>query len=336
MQTMRQTIESASGVVANTPEAARRITEVCRQLPPSRLAVVPNGYDAQDFRVAAELDAGSEDALTREFRIVHSGTLHGDSLYQPHLRATVRRLLEYSPERIDPLGRTIAPLLAAVKILRQRGHGSPPIRIVLVGPQDEGTRRCIAESGVQDAVTCTGFVTHIESIRWLLRADALFLPLHDLPDGSRSLIVPGKTYEYLATGKPILAAVPQGDARDLVSAARFGYPCAPTNERDIAATLQRLMSDWRGGRLTPNDPLPWVARYARRQLCAKLDQFLSQVAESSQKVSGVVDRQRHRAVSFDTLRDEPASRRSAEILSQARLARGREPAVVWSDKQPSR
>jgi glycosyltransferase involved in cell wall biosynthesis len=264
------------------------MVQTCPGLHQSALTVVPNGYDADDFRMAAELVAEPDDPHPGEVWIVHSGTLHGDFIYPSHpARAAIRRMLEYSPERIDPSGRTIAPLLAALKELRTQQHDAVPVRIVLVGQQDDGTRRCIAESGVQDAVTCTGFVTHVDSIRWLQRADALFLPLHGLPDGARSLIVPGKTYEYLATGKPILASVPEGDARDLVSAARFGYTCAATDVQDIAATLARLVSDWRKGRFANADPLPWVARYARRHLCATLDQFLSRIASRHQAAGGI-------------------------------------------------
>lgn len=294
MRQMRQTLDEASGMIANTPEAGRRITDLCHRLPASAVAVIPNGYDAEDFRLAGETDSHIDSESTPEFRIVHSGTLHGGILYERHpLRAVVRRWLEYSPERLDPVGRTIAPLLGAVTLLRQRSNGVLPLRIILVGAQDEGTRRCVAESGVEDAVTCTGFVTHIESIRWLLRADALFLPLHDLPVGSRSLIVPGKTYEYLATGKPILAALPQGDARDLVCATPLSYPCSPTDAHDIAATLERLLSDWRHGRFTRSNPSPWVERYGRRQLCARLDQFLRQIAASTQTAPNVVDPLEH-------------------------------------------
>ena len=48
-------------------------------------------------------------------------------------------------------------------------------------------------------------------------ADLLFLPMHDVPPGSRVGIVPGKTYEYLAWETPILAAVPDGDIAEILT-----------------------------------------------------------------------------------------------------------------------
>jgi len=273
MQTMRLTLGMANGVIANTREAAHRIEETCPDLAAS-LTVITNGYDAEDFRAAT--GAPPREAWHDEFLLVHTGTLHGEVLYSTNrLKVAIKRVMEYSPERIVPSGRTIAHLLAGLRRLRDEGReGSERVRIVLVGPADGGTVRCIRESGLADAVTCTGFVSHAESVRWLLRSDALFLPLHDVAPGERSLIVPGKTYEYLAVGKPILGCLPEGDARDLVAAARLGYVSSPTDEGEIAKAIDRMLCDWRAGRFDACQQEAWVRAYERRQLCRLLDTFL--------------------------------------------------------------
>ena len=61
-----------------------------------------------------------------------------------------------------------------------------------------------------------GYMTHAESIELMRTANLLFLPMQNLPLGTRATIVPGKTYEYIASRSPILAAVPDGDARDIL------------------------------------------------------------------------------------------------------------------------
>ena len=61
-----------------------------------------------------------------------------------------------------------------------------------------------------------GYVTHLQALTLIRSADLLFLPMQNLPPGRRSSTVPGKTYEYLASGRPILGAVPPGDALDLL------------------------------------------------------------------------------------------------------------------------
>jgi hypothetical protein len=68
-------------------------------------------------------------------------------------------------------------------------------------------------------------------------ADLLFLPMHDLPAGRRARLVPCKTYEYLASGRPILAAVPEGDARDLLTGQPEVHVCAPPDVGAMAAIV---------------------------------------------------------------------------------------------------
>ena len=62
-------------------------------------------------------------------------------------------------------------------------------------------------------------------------ADLLFLPMHDLPPGARAGLIPYKTYEYLAAGRPILAAVPDGDVRDMLARSRTSRWYAPATSR---------------------------------------------------------------------------------------------------------
>jgi glycosyltransferase involved in cell wall biosynthesis len=274
METMRRTLATADGVIANTPEAACRIQQTLPEVAASALTVITNGYDAEDFRSAA--DAPPPNRRRDEFLLVHTGTLHGEVLYAPNrLKALIKRVTQYSPETIVTSGRTIVHLLAALRRLRAEGHaGAQRVRIALVGAADEGTRRCIDESGLADAITCTGFVSHTQSVQWLVGADALFLPLHDTARGARSLIVPGKTYEYLAAGKPILGCLPPGDARDLVSASRWGYVSSPTDEGQIARVLDRMLADWRAGRFEACHREFWVQAFERRELSRRLDTFL--------------------------------------------------------------
>jgi glycosyltransferase involved in cell wall biosynthesis len=79
-------------------------------------------------------------------------------------------------------------------------------------------------------------------VRALVECDLLFLPMHDLPKGERARIVPGKTYEYLRAGAPILAAIPEGDAREFVHAAKAGLCVAPSDVEGIASAPASLPS----------------------------------------------------------------------------------------------
>jgi glycosyltransferase involved in cell wall biosynthesis len=126
-----------------------------------------------------------------------------------------------------------------------------------------------------------GYVTHARSVELLRAADLLFLPMHDLPPGVRAGLVPGKTYEYLASGTPILAAVPHGDARDLLLEAGTAAVCDPTDVLAMISHIRARMCAWREG--TPPQPAPpdVIGRYERRALTVQLVAVLERAAGSS-------------------------------------------------------
>src|SRR5439155_1889978 len=101
-------------------------------------------------------------------------------------------------------------------------------------------------------------------------ADLLFLPMHNLERGAQACIVPGKTYEYMASGKPILAAVPMGDVRDFLIAAGNASVCDPP---DVDA-MKRIIREHMRRKLQNAPPPPQnraaIVRFERRRLTEDL------------------------------------------------------------------
>jgi len=178
---------------------------------------------------------------------------------------------------------------------------------VLAGEISDGDRR-IAEK--YPYVTLTGYVSHEKSISYVLSADLLFLPMHDLPPGTRAGLVPGKTYEYLGSGRPILAAVPDGDARDLLAAAGSASLCRPADVQGLKRALQQHIELWQsGGTLPGPDPLV-IAQYERRAL--------------TEQLAGV----------FDTVLGEAARDVASRAASDHRTKEGGGAAKVVTDPAP--
>jgi glycosyltransferase involved in cell wall biosynthesis len=118
-----------------------------------------------------------------------------------------------------------------------------------------------------------GFVSHDESVGLLRSADALFLPMHDLADGRRARIVPGKTYEYLAAGRPILAAVPDGDARDLLLRAGNAVVRSPRDVDGLVEALRLLAAGAVPAQAKPDV----IAPFHRHALTARMASILDGV-----------------------------------------------------------
>lgn len=274
---MERTLLEGDGVIANTPEARRTFLHHFKQLDSRKVTVIPNGFDAADFDGAPP--PRPQEFVEGRFHIVHTGTFHDDEVFRGRgLRGFARSLLRPRPERIDPTGRTLMYLLRAIAWLREQGNPAVKgVRVVHVGQATEATKRLVEESGAGDCVSLLGYRPHDESVAWVRNADALFLPLHGLPGGERSRIVPGKTYEYIAARRPILGCLPPGDARDLVMLSGLGFLAHPLYTREIAESLARLMKAVELGTLRDVPEPQWLVHFERRSLTQRLAEFLSVV-----------------------------------------------------------
>jgi glycosyltransferase involved in cell wall biosynthesis len=271
---MRRMLRTADGVVANTRECRGLFLGAEPALDPERVAVVTNGQDAADFAPPLPRVAPGD-----TLQLLHGGSFLCHELYA-HERPLRRWLgrLRYAPEPLRRSGRTPLHLLRAIRLLRARGAAAgTAVRFCAMGQADDALRRCVQESGVADAVELAGYQPHAAVVEALRRSDALFLTLHGLPPGHRSRIVPGKTYEYLASGRPILAALPEGDARDLALTSPRAFVVDPCDDEAIAERLVELHGRWRAGEFCEPAPAPGCAAYERGALAGELAAFLRRV-----------------------------------------------------------
>ncbi len=115
-----------------------------------------------------------------------------------------------------------------------------------------------------------GYLSHAATVELLQSADLLFLPMHDLPEGVRATIVPGKTYEYLAARRPILAAVPDGDARDLLAQVPSATLCRPADVAGMADAIAAGLRRTELGEAAPEVSDELLAPFTRQHLAARL------------------------------------------------------------------
>lgn len=258
---MARSLSTASAVVLNTPEATARVVAAFPGFG-NRVVTITNGYDAEDLLVPP---APREDSGT--FRIVHAGDLH-TALGLEHRRTMlVRRLLGGSLGRVDVLTRSHVFLLAALDELRSRRPDlDGRFELHLVGdltPQDLAAIR-------QPYVKTHGYRPHLETVALMRSANLLFLPMHDLDPGRRASIVPGKTYEYLAAGPPILAAVPDGDARDFLEAAGHALLCRPNDVGAMSRAVEERLDGFLCGEPAPSADMSTIQMFERRRLAETL------------------------------------------------------------------
>ena len=123
-----------------------------------------------------------------------------------------------------------------------------------------------------------GYLEHAQSVALMRSADLLFLPMHDIAAGRRATIVPGKTYEYLASGRPILAAVPDGDARDMLAGSPQARLCRPGDSVAMEAIIRAEVARWQERGPVRTEVVPdLLARFDRRRLAEELAATLDAV-----------------------------------------------------------
>lgn len=98
----------------------------------------------------------------------------------------------------------------------------------------------LAASRRTPSIRLLGFLPHAEAVEWQGRCDVLVNLANDNP-----CQVPGKFYEYLGAGRPILHIGDGGDAAaELVLSIQRGWVCGQDPD-ELARTLQRLLADAR-------------------------------------------------------------------------------------------
>ncbi len=162
-----------------------------------------------------------------------------------------------------------ATLLEAVHdLLARRPEARRRIRLDLAGPYDLEYEDRATALGLTGIARFPGPVSHADSRALQRRADALIL-WKPRGKGYRTM-VPGKLYEYLDSGRPVLALLPADDeAAGLVR--RAGGDVLPPGDRgQLARALETRYMAWKQGGRAPLARPGWLTEYERTHLAARL------------------------------------------------------------------
>ncbi len=256
-----EVLREADCVVATTTW----LRDLLRERAPGKreIYVIRNGYDPDDF-------------VDVENAAQQSGATRGNSATKPVLRLAHTGMLT--------LTRSARGLLEGLQQLyARRPELRGTVQLDLVGSRESDNDAWVERLGLRDDVRLRGYVSHREAIAAMRQADVLVLVKHTEPR-YRGLI-PGKMYEYLGAGRPILGLVPESEAADLLRGLGCAEIAAPDDPAGIAMALERFAEAHRAGALAARYPVPDVTRYTRtdqaRTLGALLDTMVTKHAGSA-------------------------------------------------------
>jgi hypothetical protein len=297
----------------NVPEAAKRVRRRFPDLADRVTPAITNGFEGEDFLgTAPERD---DDV----FRIVHTGYLHTELGLRHRDRRRLRRLIGGAYCDVDILTRSHYFLRQAVdRLIESDPSVAGSIEVQLAGVLND-TDRAVAEGA--DYFRLPGYLPHGSTVELIRSADMLFLPMQELAGGARAGLTPGKTYEYVASGRPILAAVPPGDARDLLVETGTAKICSPSDVAAMTTILRDEVAKWRRGEPRPLLNEKVAAQYERleltRSLAGVFDDVLAETVAipTRSEVPVMTAETRGKSLNEEGLRLEivPRSMESAEL-----------------------
>jgi glycosyltransferase involved in cell wall biosynthesis len=234
---------SASALVAVFPGLADYLASTSTR---DRVHLVPNAFDPSDF-----VDLPPVGLPADAVHLVHAGSVAGSFA-----------------------GRDIAPLLTALTLLtRRRPEVADRLRLHQLGRLTPAEAAATAELSRAGVWRTHGTVDRPTCLAYERAADALLL----VTSGLRPSAAPGKLFEYLGAGRPILALTRGSWAETIVERTGTGWVVPPDDPEAIARLLARVASE-PGFRAAVTPDRAALAEHTLDHRMAELERVLRAVA----------------------------------------------------------
>jgi glycosyltransferase involved in cell wall biosynthesis len=233
----RRALRASSHIITTNRRVKEILISRYKFLSYHDIEIISQGYDPEDFALARETDGGLGKARPDKMRITYAGVFWEDRVPDYFLQA-LHDLFHEKPK------------------LRGR------IEAVFAGNFREENRKLVTRLGLQDAVKVLGYLSHPDCIREIVNSDVLWVIVGD------GLGSPGKTYEYIGAGKPILGCVPQGFLKNTIEEAG-GTTVAPNDVEGIKKAIASYFEQFERHALEGPKP-EVVEKYNRVHLTGSL------------------------------------------------------------------
>jgi glycosyltransferase involved in cell wall biosynthesis len=213
-------------------------------LPTWKVHHLPNGFDSADFPSVEVVDK-------RFFTVTYTGSMYG----------------KRNPE----------VFLSAVASLVESGTVDPKtIRLQFIGRFGAEVREMFAHPLLAPSIVVKEYMPHADSVRHLFQSDALLMIVDDFRGNEE--IVPGKVFEYIGAGKPIIALAPEGAVAAVIRETRSGRIVRSDDIHAVAETFQHYYDQWISGMLGLEQDKAEVLKYERHEVAKRLAGLLDEVA----------------------------------------------------------
>jgi glycosyltransferase involved in cell wall biosynthesis len=233
-------------IIANTEESGQDMVDR-KLVKKDKIEVITGGYDNRDFE---KIKVSSEP--NQKLTFTHVGTFYKNRNPYPFLKAVQELIQE---KNVDP----------------------EKIKVHFIGRnmvQEDNLRQIVRSPEIEPVLENESWVEHEQAIRYLHESDVLLLIQPDT-----KLQIPAKLYEYIVTGKSILA-LSQGDGAvsNIIRREGWGDAVDGTDVAAIKKTVKNYYENFLSGKLNSGgrayDPGNYEVGYLAKRLTGIFDQVI--------------------------------------------------------------
>ncbi|MFZ1082732.1 MAG: glycosyltransferase family 4 protein [Candidatus Kryptoniota bacterium] len=220
----------------------RRIKELMlrryRFLSYNDIAIIPQGYDPEDFHVEDTLKLPFSDRM----RFTYAGTFYRNRTPRYFLRALS-------------------------EVMKEHPNLKNRIEAVFIGAFRKENLAMIDALGLTGVAKVFGYLDHKSTVRYLITSDVLWMTIGS--GKGEDMVSTGKLYEYIGSRKPILGLVPDGIAKTTILESGAGNVLNPDDVDGIKKAIIEYYELWEKNHL-PEIPYEFSQDYDRVKLTGEL------------------------------------------------------------------
>lgn len=209
-----------------------------------RTRVITNGFDPADFPERKNIKP-------ENFTLTHIGSLNRD-------------------RNPDFLWKVIGELVRSSRAFREQ------LKIRFVGKTDISVFDSLQKYELSGFAEKTDYLPHEEALQVSATSAVLLLLINNTPNAMG--IIPGKVFEYLASGRPVLCiGPPEGDSAGIITAANAGPVVDFGEEQQLREALLSIFNNYRNNTETPREE--GISKYSRKNLTSEIAEVLNEITK---------------------------------------------------------
>lgn len=237
-------LRTADKVIVTNRKIKELLIKVYKFLTFEDLVIIPHGYDAADFALVKRRESSN-----RKMILTYSGIFYEHNTPK-HFFTAFSRLKNENP------------------------HIAGDIELHFVGHLGKSNLKIIKKLNLEPFIFNHGYLNHDEALEKIMCSDVLWMMLGKWKHSDT--ILPGKLMEYIGSGKPFIACLPEGAAKSIASSYGAAFITPPDEPDEIKKTILKVYDLYSKKQLpSPNEE--FIKQYEREnltELLTKEFQFL--------------------------------------------------------------